>query len=94
MSGKNGNGFELGCPKSLRGISFISDDKLGTRCLKLVHLEAKATQLPYDDEETGFRSVLMHDWAITTWSNTKMSSSWEDWDKGHKVQASDITIDG
>ncbi|CAL5097255.1 unnamed protein product [Urochloa decumbens] len=89
MSGNNGNGFELGCPKSLRGISFISDGKSGTGCLKLVQLEAKATQLPYHDG----RHFLMHDWTITTWSNTKMSSSWEDWEKGHKVQASDITID-
>ncbi|OEL34038.1 hypothetical protein BAE44_0004944 [Dichanthelium oligosanthes] len=95
MSGNNGNGFELGCPKSLRGISFINKDKSGQPCLKLVHLQADATQLPYEEHD-GLRSFLMHDWAITTWNNvrnTKMTSSWEDWHEGQRIQASCITVD-
>jgi len=35
----------------------------------------------------------MHDWTILTYTNTAMTSSWKDWRKDCRIQASDITID-
>ena len=95
VSCNNGLGTELGCPKIIRSIAFI---KRGTNditddCLKLVHLEANATCLPGTDDETGYPLFLMNSYAIVTWSNTKMMSSWKDWHMDCRVQASDITMD-
>uniref|UniRef100_A0A0D9WLW5 DUF1618 domain-containing protein n=1 Tax=Leersia perrieri TaxID=77586 RepID=A0A0D9WLW5_9ORYZ len=89
----NGQGVELGCPKSLRGIAVIKTSD-GTPCLKLAHLELDTIELPgIIDEETELPSFIMRGWAITTWSNTMMTSSWKDWHRDRRVQSSDITID-
>ncbi|KAG2574346.1 hypothetical protein PVAP13_7KG323432 [Panicum virgatum] len=34
----------------------------------------------------------MFDWTITTWSNTKMTTSWKDWHEDCKVKASGTSI--
>ncbi|CAN6282256.1 unnamed protein product [Urochloa humidicola] len=88
----NGQGDELGCPKALRGIAFIKRSD-GSLCLKLAHLELSTIELPGIDEETELPSFIMCHWALTTWSNTKMSTSWKDWHQDYRVTSSDITID-
>ncbi|WVZ83032.1 hypothetical protein U9M48_030218 [Paspalum notatum var. saurae] len=95
VSCNNGRGAKLGCPKLVRGIAFIKrgTDDNADDCLKLVHLEANATCLPGTDDETGYPFFFMNSWAIVTWSNTKMTSSWKDWHMDCRVQASDITMD-
>lgn len=89
VSCNDGLGTELGCPKSIRGIAFIKG--MEDCSLKLIHLEANTTQLPSSSVADG-PSFLMHNWAIVTWSNTKMTSSWKDWHWGGRVEASDITM--
>nr|XP_034569357.1 uncharacterized protein LOC117833865 isoform X2 [Setaria viridis] len=86
MSYNNGQGIELGSPVQRRGITFIRDKG----CLRLVHLEMTEV---WDDEEAGLTSIRVDDWALTTWSNKKMSSSLEDWHKESVVKASSIAID-
>ena len=95
VSGNNGMGAELGCPHPFRGIAFIKggsgnpDD-----CLKLVHLEATLTLVRgknYDGEWSS--SYNVHDWAVVTYTNTAMTSSFQDWRMDCRIQASDIIID-
>ncbi|TVU07634.1 hypothetical protein EJB05_40998 [Eragrostis curvula] len=94
MSRNNGQGTDLGCPKSFRGITFI--DKPGMEpCLKFVHLWHDAVPIPQDpaddsnEEETKWE---MRDWTITIWSNENLTASWKDWHKECVVKASDISI--
>ncbi|KAK8456156.1 hypothetical protein SEVIR_4G284900v4 [Setaria viridis] len=90
----NGRGADIGgCGKSLRGIAVINQS------LRFVHLEAIVSTtfktLPTDsdsDEETAVPHSLMSDWVITTWSNSKMSTSWDDWIKDCEAKASHTTI--
>ncbi|KAJ1290682.1 hypothetical protein BS78_02G264400 [Paspalum vaginatum] len=89
MSYNNGWGVELGNPAQRRGIAFIR----GKGSLKFVHLEITEECVPEIDEETGLTSIRVDDWALTTWSNKKMSSSLEDWHKEYVVNASSIGID-
>ncbi|KAK3136009.1 hypothetical protein QOZ80_5BG0426640 [Eleusine coracana subsp. coracana] len=100
VSCNNGLGTELGSPIPFRGIAFVKQSLEGGNCLKLVHLEAKATLVTGshdddddDDDETGSHSYQMHDWTIITYTNTAMTSSWKDWRRDCWIQASDITID-
>ncbi|KAM0907010.1 hypothetical protein ACQ4PT_016415 [Festuca glaucescens] len=89
VSCDNGLGTELGCPIPFRAIAFANG------CLKLVHLEAKATLVAddKDDEETESPSFRMRDWTIVTYTNTAMTSSWKDWHRDCWLEASGITID-
>ncbi|RLM57983.1 hypothetical protein C2845_PM18G02240 [Panicum miliaceum] len=82
-------GMELGNPAQRRGIAFIR----GKGCLNFVHLESTEECFPEVDEETESITVRVDDWALTTWSNKKMSNSLEDWHKESVVQASSIAID-
>jgi len=95
VSCNNGMGAELGCPHPFWGIAFIKggsgnpDD-----CLKLVHLEATLTLVRgknYDGEWSS--SYNVHDWAVVTYTNTAMTSSFQDWRMDCRIQASDIIID-
>lgn len=91
VSCDNGLGTELGNPIPFRGIAFVKGTEDGEDCLKLVHMElmeAEATLVPGDTE-----TYKMHDWTILTYTNTAMTSSWKDWRRDCRVQASDITID-
>uniref|UniRef100_A0A0A9ACX4 DUF1618 domain-containing protein n=1 Tax=Arundo donax TaxID=35708 RepID=A0A0A9ACX4_ARUDO len=90
MSYNNGLGLEFGFPGQRRGIAFIRDKG----CLMFVHLEITDVRLPDKDPETGSTAFQVDDWALTTWSNNKMSNSLEDWHKKHVVQASNISITG
>ncbi|PUZ43951.1 hypothetical protein GQ55_8G048600 [Panicum hallii var. hallii] len=65
-----GLGMELGNPAQRRGIAFIR----GKGCLNF-------ECFPEVDEETELITVRVDDWALTTWSNKKMSNSLEDWHK-------------
>jgi hypothetical protein len=56
-------------------------------------LESTEECFPEVDEETELITVRVDDWALTTWSNKKMSNSLEDWHKESVVQASSIAID-
>ncbi|KAL6655765.1 hypothetical protein ACP70R_006591 [Stipagrostis hirtigluma subsp. patula] len=89
LSYNNGNGVRFGSPVQHRGIAFIRDKG----CLKFVHLEISDVRLPGNDPETGAPSFRSDNWVLTTWSNAKMTDSFEDWDKDYTVQASDIPID-
>ena len=74
-------------------IAFVNGDGDNHEdCLKLVHLETKATLVP-GSFESGSLSFQMHDWTILTYTNTAMTSSWKDWRRDCRMQASDITID-
>ncbi|OEL14734.1 hypothetical protein BAE44_0024248 [Dichanthelium oligosanthes] len=89
-----GRGTELGCPIPFRGIAFVKGgggSHNTDNCLKLVHLEAKATLVPGYNDEIDYQ---MHDWTIVTYTNTAMTSSWKDWRMDCRVSASDIAIDG
>ncbi|KAF8669982.1 hypothetical protein HU200_051167 [Digitaria exilis] len=94
LSLNHGLGVELGCPKSLRGIAFIDNpgpDGMEP-CLKFVDLGV--TAVPIFAEDCCDDEWEMHDWTITTWSNKKMTTSWEDWHMDGQVKASDTTISG
>ena len=86
LSCNTGQGTQLGCPKSIRGITSTLIDK--EPCLKFVHLGV--TAVPVDDN--GEQEWQMFDWTITTWSNTKMTTSWKDWHEDCKVKASGTSI--
>ncbi|CAN6327996.1 unnamed protein product [Urochloa humidicola] len=93
VSCDNGRGTEPGSPIPFRGIAFVKGRGDNSEdCLKLVHLEAKATFIP-GNIETGSLSYQMHDWTILTYTNTAMTSSWKDWRTDCRIQASDIMID-
>ncbi|GJN32531.1 hypothetical protein PR202_gb21045 [Eleusine coracana subsp. coracana] len=83
---------ELGCPRSSRGIASVI--KHGEPCLKLAELKTIEECLPYDDIETDLPCYTVNDWAVTTWSNTKIcySDSFDDWKEDFTVWASKIII--
>ncbi|KAF8727999.1 hypothetical protein HU200_018572 [Digitaria exilis] len=91
-------GAELYCPKPFRGITF--DNKPGMEpCLRFVQLEPNAVLIPPpgdededDDEEAEFPDWAMRDWKVTTWSNSKMTTSWNDWKIDCTIQASKTNI--
>ncbi|KAL5213700.1 hypothetical protein ABZP36_002852 [Zizania latifolia] len=91
LSYNDGNGYPygLGAAGQRRGITFIRDKT----CLKLVHLEVSDVRRPGNDSETGVPSFRVDNWALTTWSNTRMTNSYEDWHQDYVLKASDITID-
>lgn len=68
----DGNGYELGCPKPYRGISFIKEKG----CLRLVDLAVIGRQI---QEESGHISFRIDNWMITSWSNVKLTDSFDDW---------------
>ncbi|KAK3147468.1 hypothetical protein QOZ80_3BG0282730 [Eleusine coracana subsp. coracana] len=89
-----GQGAELGCPKSLRGITFVNGPDMEP-CLRFVHLEPTAVPIPpedSDDEEAEFPEWAMHEWKITTLSNSKMTTSWNDWQIDCTIEASTTNI--
>ncbi|KAK3132035.1 hypothetical protein QOZ80_6AG0514890 [Eleusine coracana subsp. coracana] len=87
MRANDGLGVYLGYPGDLRGISFIR----GKRCFKFVHMEVTGARVGND--ERGTPAFRVDDWKITTWSNTEMRDSLDDWHEGITVKASEITID-
>lgn len=100
LAQNSGLGTDIGCPKSLRGISFVPQSGSQGGCLRFVHLEATTTMVPLpscagsdsDDEILGF-DWEMRDWAITTWSNYKMTTSLDDWEMDcKKTEASKTSI--
>ncbi|RLN35201.1 hypothetical protein C2845_PM03G19190 [Panicum miliaceum] len=90
----NGLGEEIGgYANPIRGIAVVD------QCLRFVHLEATVSRTTTDssgdsDEETTatFPDPVMSDWVIHTWSNSKMTASWEDWVVDCKATASHTTI--
>ncbi|RCV14019.1 hypothetical protein SETIT_2G393600v2 [Setaria italica] len=83
---KDLKGVKLNCPESRpRVFSLIKD---GKACLKLANLQSTSERLPYTDIETGWPAFAVHNWAITVWSNTEISGSYEDL----TVRDSDIKI--
>ncbi|PAN11879.1 hypothetical protein PAHAL_2G225200 [Panicum hallii] len=93
----NGRGAEIGgYANPIRGIAVVG------QCLRFVHLEAiistaSRTTLPTyssdsDEETETFPDRVMSDWVIHTWSNSKMTASWEDWIVDCKARASHATI--
>lgn len=81
VSCDNGLGTDLGNPIPFRSIAFVKGGAGGgADCLKLVHLETKATLVP-GNGTAGSLSYKMRDWTILTYTNTAMTSSWKDWRK-------------
>ncbi|CAL5083976.1 unnamed protein product [Urochloa decumbens] len=90
MSLNDGLGVKLDFAPHSRGISFNRDKG----CLMLVHLEQHESPPFIHAATRGLHGeIQVHDWEVTTWSNTKMSDSLEDWHEERTVQASNITID-
>lgn len=90
MSLNDGLGVMLDFGGHSRGISFNRDKG----CLMLVHLERNESPPPIDAAARGLLGeIQVLDWEVTTWSNSKMSDSVEDWHKERSVQASNITLD-
>lgn len=85
-----GMGAKLGCPRSRRGIAVVT--KRGKSCIKLADLQIFGGRLPYDDIETQMHAFLVDDWIVTTWSNTNMGSSFEDWHEDYTICGSKIKI--
>ncbi|CAN6176242.1 unnamed protein product [Urochloa humidicola] len=83
-------GVKLNCPDSRRRVFFLI--KNGKACLKLADLQSTSERLPYTDIETGWPAFAIHNWAITVWSNTEISGSYEDWHEEFTVRASGIKI--
>ncbi|CAN6206737.1 unnamed protein product [Urochloa humidicola] len=93
----NGQGADIGgCARPLRGIAVVD------QCLRFVHLEAilspasRTTTLPTDSSDIGEEicvpDPVMSDWVIHTWSNSKMTTSWNDWVVECETRASHTTI--
>ncbi|KAK3134535.1 hypothetical protein QOZ80_6AG0550380 [Eleusine coracana subsp. coracana] len=78
LSCNNGLVTHLGCPRSLRAIAVIGKPGMEP-CLKFVHLGVSAVPIHANDGEEEEEDWKMHDWTITTWSNKKMTTNWEDW---------------
>ncbi|WVZ78521.1 hypothetical protein U9M48_026218 [Paspalum notatum var. saurae] len=79
--------IEPGSPRPYRGIAFIKEK----RCLRFVDLDVTYRRLPdRDEEETGFVSFMFRAWTITTWTNSKLTSFFEDW----KMEHSPVYADG
>lgn len=95
VSCDNGLGAELGSPIPFRGIAFVKRGGDNPEdCIKLVHLEVKATLVPDSyDVETESPSYQMHDWTIVTYTKTAITNSWKDWRRDFRIQASDVAID-
>ncbi|XP_010238827.1 uncharacterized protein LOC104584811 [Brachypodium distachyon] len=70
-------GSHFGRGMNSRGIAFVKGG-----CLKFVELNLDAIDLSVIDEETGLSTLLVSGWSVRTWSNTKMSNSYEDWQAG------------
>ncbi|KAK3140836.1 hypothetical protein QOZ80_5AG0406500 [Eleusine coracana subsp. coracana] len=87
MRANNGLGVYLGYPGDRRGITFIREK----RCFKFVHMQVTGDRVGND--ERGTPAFRVDDWKITTWSNTEMRDSLDDWHEGITVKASEITID-
>ena len=92
----NGLGADLGCPRSLRGITVIASPGIEP-CLKFVELGVSASPIIHDEDSDDEDSDddedwEMHEWTITTWSNSKMTPSWKDWHKDRELKASCTTI--
>ncbi|CAA0830029.1 Unknown protein [Striga hermonthica] len=90
-----GQGAKLFCPQSLRGITFVNKPGM-EHCLRFVHLEPTPTPIPpedSDDSDDGeFPDWALRDWKVTTWSNSKMTTSWNDWKIDCAIQASKTNI--
>jgi len=86
-----GLGVELDFGGHTRGVSFNRDKG----CPMLVHLERNESPPPVYAATRGLygEEIKVLDWEVTTWSNSKMSDSLEDWHEERSVQASNITID-
>ncbi|VAI86622.1 unnamed protein product [Triticum turgidum subsp. durum] len=88
ITGGDGMGLYLDRAMDCRGIAFING------CLKFVQLDISGScLLQYIDGETGFPTLLVSDWAISSWTNKKMENSYKAWgDAECTVQASEVTI--
>uniref|UniRef100_A0ACD5Y6D3 Uncharacterized protein n=1 Tax=Avena sativa TaxID=4498 RepID=A0ACD5Y6D3_AVESA len=86
--GNNGLGREFGRGVDSRGIALVNG------CLKFVELDLSVTEpMPIImDHETGCPTLMVHDWTITTYSNSKTSCSYEDWRQEGMVRSSEATI--
>ncbi|KAJ1270948.1 hypothetical protein BS78_06G090300 [Paspalum vaginatum] len=87
----NGLGADLGCPRSLRGITVIASPGMEP-CLKFVELGVSASPIIHGEDSDDDEDWEMHGWTITTWSNSKMTTSWKDWHKNRELKASCTTI--
>ncbi|KAF8706388.1 hypothetical protein HU200_030652 [Digitaria exilis] len=90
MSLNDGLGVDLDFAGHSRGISFNRDKG----CLMLVHVERNESP-PLHVAIRGLHGqekIKVLDWEVTTWSNTKLSDSLEDWHQERSVQASNITV--
>lgn len=86
-----GQGSELFCPKPLRGITFVNKPGIEP-CLRFVQLEPTPIPPEDSDDEAEFPDWGMRDWKVTTWSNSKMTTSWNDWKFDCAIQASKTKI--
>ncbi|KAF7094709.1 hypothetical protein CFC21_096995 [Triticum aestivum] len=82
------SGHHLGRAMDCRGIAFVNG------CLKFVQLDIIPS---YDtdnmDPETGYPTLLVDDWAISSWINPTMENSYKAWGEPEcTVQAAGITI--
>ncbi|KAM0892252.1 hypothetical protein ACQ4PT_025844 [Festuca glaucescens] len=75
------------CPKPFRGIAIVENNRL-----KVVELDADGDRLTENDPETRGLGFRIHDWTLTTYTNSKIGSG-HDWEINCTVKASDITID-
>lgn len=71
-----------------RGIAFVNG------CLKFVQLDVNVSyDIDIMDPETGYPTLLVDDWAISSWINPTMENSYEAWGEPEcTVQAADVTI--
>lgn len=80
-----GRGAVLGFPKACRGIAYIEAE----RCLKFVEIQFDPS---FDVDKTGPQIEKKVGWSVVISINTKMTDSWDDWDREVKVEAKDIKI--
>uniref|UniRef100_A0A0E0QBN9 DUF1618 domain-containing protein n=1 Tax=Oryza rufipogon TaxID=4529 RepID=A0A0E0QBN9_ORYRU len=80
----------FGCPKPFRRITFINRPD-GRPCLRFVDLDVSCTRLP-DEDESGRPSFWFDSWSVITWSNFKMSNSFDDWKNDCMPVHADIII--
>uniref|UniRef100_A0A0D9Y005 DUF1618 domain-containing protein n=1 Tax=Leersia perrieri TaxID=77586 RepID=A0A0D9Y005_9ORYZ len=85
-----GDELALPCPRSLRGIVSFTKRDTGKPCLRLAGLAGE--RLPYSDIETQLPAFAVHDWTVTTWTNTHMAGYYEDWHEEFTVRGSDVRI--
>ncbi|KAL6624332.1 hypothetical protein ACP70R_031653 [Stipagrostis hirtigluma subsp. patula] len=84
---KHGKRIE-GCPKSYRGIAVVNGS------LKMVEMEARASGAAYPDSETGHLNFRVDDWELSTYTNSRITGAWEDWELDAEFRASSAMIDG